>query len=306
MIDIIIVNWNSGSYLSKCVNSIFETNNIDKVRSILIIDNNSSDSSIDSLKANNKIKLIRNKVNIGFAKACNVGFKLCTSQFILLLNPDTRLLNNTLSDCLSFMNDNKAINVLGCQLLNDDGAISPSCSRFPTPIRILKDAIGLSKIAPFLFRPGIVMTDWDHKNSRYVDQVMGAFMLMQKSVFEMIGYFDEQFFVYYEEVDFSKRLAEKNGRSFFNSTIQAVHIGEGTTRNVKDFRLFLNVRSRVLYAKKHFSNTGYIIVWISSFMIEPFTRIIYLTFQGKIRQISQIWKGYRFFFTKGSNDFKNL
>jgi len=293
MIDIIIVNWNSGDYLEKCINSLFTTNNILSINKVFIIDNNSKDSSVNKIELNKRIKIIRNKVNTGFSKACNQGFQLSTSSYLLLLNPDTQLLNNTIADCVTFMNQNNEIDILGCQLLNDDGKITHSCSRFPTPLGILSDSLGLSKIAPSIFKPGIIMTNFDHKESRYVDQLMGAFMFMRKSVFEKIGYFDERFFVYYEEVDFSKRLAQKGGKSFFNADIKAIHTGEGTTSSVKGFRLFLNVRSRLQYAKKHFNFPGYCCVWVSTFFIEPITRSFFLIFSGKLSEIPDLFKGYR-------------
>lgn len=113
------------------------------------------------------------------------------------------------------MKERKEVDILGCQLLDDNGEVSHSCLRFPTPLGIFREITGLSSIAPSIFKPGIIMTDWDHKESRFVDQVMRAFMFMRKFVFEKVGYSDERFFVFYEEVDFSKRLSELGGRSFF-------------------------------------------------------------------------------------------
>jgi N-acetylglucosaminyl-diphospho-decaprenol L-rhamnosyltransferase len=293
MVDVIIVNWNSGDFLQKSIDSIFSTNNEDYINAIFIIDNNSTDGSINKITANKKIKIIRNETNNGFSKACNQGFKLSTSAYVLLLNPDTRLLNNTIPDCITFMNQNNQTDILGCQLLNDKGEITYSCSRFPTPLGIISDSFGLSKIAPSVFKPGIILTNWDHTESRYVDQVMGAFMFIRKSIFDKIGFFDERFFVYYEEVDFSKRLSEFGGKSFFNADIKAIHIGQGTTSPVKGFRLFLNLRSRIQYAKKHFNFIGYCSVCISTFFIEPITRTFFLLFSGKISEISDLFKGYK-------------
>lgn len=298
MIDIVIVNWNSGNYLEKCVNTIFLNENENYLDKVFIIDNNSSDFSLDRISESEKIIIIKNKENRGFSKACNQGFKLCTASYILLLNPDTRLLNTTLLDCVHFMNKKSDVDVLGCQLLDDNGKISHSCSRFPSPIGIFNDSTGLSKIAPFLFKPGTIMTDWDHKESSYVDQVMGAFMFMHTSLFKKIGYFDEQFFVYFEEVDFSKRLNMQGGKSYFNAAIKAIHTGEGTTSNVKGYRLFLNLRSRLLYAKKHFGIFGYFTTWFCTFFIEPFTRTFFLIISGKPKQVINIYTGYRLFFKR--------
>ena len=293
MIDVIIVNWNSGEYIKKCIDSIFSTNNKNLINTIFIIDNGSTDASLNKVELNKKIKIIRNKTNMGFSKACNQGFKLSTCTYVLLLNPDTQLLNNTIADCITFMNQNTETDILGCQLLNDKREITPSCSRFPTAIGVLSDSLGLSKIVPSLFKPAIILTNWDHKESRYVDQLMGAFMFMRRSIFEKIGYFDERFFVYYEEIDFSKRVAEKGGKSFFNANIKAIHSGQGTTNSVKGLRLFLNLRSRLQYAKKHFNYGGYACVWLCTFFIEPFTRSLFLLLSGKIDEISDLFKGYK-------------
>ena len=297
MIDVVIINWNSGDYLQKCIQSIFSTDNRNFVAKVFIIDNNSADLSLQKIRLNDKIVIVKNKENRGFAKACNQGFKLCSAPYILLLNPDTQLLDTTLEDCIAFMIKKNDIDILGCQLLDDDGNIGYSCSRFPSAKGIFFDATGLSKIAPSIFKPGIIMTDWDHKESRFVDQVMGAFMFFRKSIFEKVGYFDEQFFVYYEEVDFSKRLAALGGKSFFDADIKAIHSGEGTTSSVKAFRLFLNLRSRLQYAKKHFKLSGYLLVWISTYFIEPFTRTFFLLLKGKTREISQVFKGYKLLIT---------
>lgn len=293
MIDIVIVNWNSGHYLLKCLQSVFTEKNESFINNIFIVDNHSSDHALESLPVHFKQVIIKNIKNEGFAKAANQGFKLSCAPYVLLLNPDTQLLDTTLQDCTTFMEANPKIDILGCRLLDDEGETSPSCARFPTPSSMFIDCAGLSKIFPSLFKPAILMSDWDHKTSRYVDQVMGAFMFMRRSVFEEVGYFDEQFFVYSEELDFSKRLSELGGKSYFNATINAIHIGEGTTSTVKDFRLFLNLRSRLLYARKHFKATGYLLIWFGTYFIEPFSRIFFLLFSGKLKEVKAVFKGYK-------------
>lgn len=300
MVDIVIVNWNGGDYLYKCVETIFIPAKEEVVGHVFIIDNNSSDESLKKIRSHNKIVFIKNEQNNGFAKACNQGFKLCTSPYVLLLNPDTRLFDTTLSQCISFMRSHLDIDILGCQLLDDKGEVSYSCARFPTPFRYFYDLTGLSKVAPKLFTPAILMTDWDHRNSKKVDQVMGAFMFMRVSIFEQLGYFDERFFVYYEELDFSKRLSDARGVSYFNAAIQATHSGGGTTNNVKAFRLFLNLRSRLQYAKKHFSFAGYIFVALCTYAIEPVTRTIFLLLHGNFQEIREMLKGYALLITRDS------
>lgn len=293
MIDIVIVNWNSGNYLQKCIKSLLIETNYVHIYNIFIIDNNSNDFSLNKINYSSKIEIIKNAENKGFSKACNQGFKLCKSPYILLLNPDTQLNSETLQNCLSFMNAHSEIDILGCQLLDEKGNVSLSCCRFPTPLRFFYDASGLSKLFPRIFTPALLMSDWNHNTSRVVDQVMGAFMFMRSSVFKKIGYFDERFFVYYEELDFSKRLSNQGGKSYFDSNITAIHTGGGTTYLIKTFRLFLNLRSRLQYSKKHFKYSGYIFVWFSTFFIEPFTRIFFSLFKLRLNEIGEVTRGYK-------------
>jgi GT2 family glycosyltransferase len=303
-VDIVIVNWNSGNYLSTCLISVFTPENIAYINKVIVIDNNSTDDSLRGLIQNDKIVFIKNSENAGFSKACNQGFKICTAEYILLLNPDAQLLNNTLQQCCSFMQTSKNIDILGCQLLDDNNNITASCARFPTPKSFLYKSLGLVNLFPKIFTPPDLMFDWDHKESRFVDQIIGAFMFIRKEVFKKIGDFDERFFVYFEELDFSKRVAQSGGKSYFNADIKAIHSGHGTTKSVKAFRLFLNLRSRLLYAKKHFAKPGYLLVWISTMFFEPLTRIFFLLIRLKFKEAAQVIKGYQLllksFLSKGA------
>ncbi|MEP7141840.1 MAG: glycosyltransferase family 2 protein [Ferruginibacter sp.] len=301
MVDIVIVNWNCGPLLKKCIDSIVFSSNESLINRVFIIDNHSTDQSMEAISIHKKIELIRNSENLGFAKACNQGFRACTAPYVLLLNPDTQLWDNTIAGCLSFMEVHKDIDILGCQLLDDHGAVSVSCARFPTPFRLFIDATGLSKIAPALFTPAILMTDWNHLQSSCVDEVMGAFMFMHIDIFKKLGYFDERFFVYYEELDFSLRLAKAGGKTFYNSEIKAVHSGMGTTEAIKAHRLFLNLRSRLQYAKKHFSGTGYLIVYLSTFTIEFISRVFFLIISGRFKEVKDVIKGYQLLISSKSS-----
>ena len=139
------------------------------------------------------------------------------------------------------------------------------------------------------------MTDWDHTESRFVDQVIGAFMFMRGSIFKKAGYFDERFFVYFEELDFSKRLAELGGKSYYSTAIKAIHSENGTTMSVKGFRLFLYLKSRLQYAKKHFGYPGYSLVWLSTFFIEPISRFLFCVVRGKFVEVKELIQAYKLF-----------
>jgi hypothetical protein len=292
MIDIVIVNWNSHDFLRKCVLSISNSKQVDLVSNMIIIDNNSTDDSLQLLPVNDKLQVLKNTENLGFAKACNQGFKMSQSKYILLLNPDAVLLESTISDSFDYMETHQDVDVLGCQLLNDSNHITPTCARFPKPINFVYHSLGLSKIWPKIFHPPTLMTDWNHQESRFVDQVMGAYMFMRNTVFEKAGYFDERFFVYFEELDFSLSLKNAGGKSFYHSGIQAIHTGMGTTETVKAFRLFLSLSSRMKYAKKHFSMFGYLTVVFFTFTIEFLMRFLQLALKGNLSETKNLMKGY--------------
>src|SRR5207245_5442374 len=128
-----------------------------------------------------------------------------------------------------------------------------TCARFPTPRRFLSSILGLDRALPAMFPPHF-MVEWNHEESQEVDQVMGAFFLVRRSVFEALGGFDERFFVYFEEVDFSLRARKLGWRTFYLSVAQAYHLGSGlVTKPAQAARLFYSLRSRILYAYKHFN-----------------------------------------------------
>lgn len=291
-VDIVIVNWNSGTLLQQCVASVLASTALRQIGKIIIVDNDSADDSLQHLPVDACINIVTNNSNVGFAKACNQGFKMADADYVLLLNPDTLMYADTIEKCFQHMETHQETGILGCQLLDASGKITPSCARFPRAIDFVIHGTGLSRLLPNLFRPATLMTDWKHDVSREVDQVMGAFMFMRKKVFEEIGYFDERFFVYFEELDFSLRYRKSGGKIFFNADIKAIHSGMGTTDKVKAFRLFLNLRSRLQYARKNFSRFGFVAVYLSTFSVEFLVRMLMLLFSGRFSEVGDLLKGY--------------
>jgi GT2 family glycosyltransferase len=291
-VDVVIINWNSGTLLHQCVDSVLASAAVDKISSIIIVDNHSTDDSISILPQHHSIRIIYNNSNVGFSKACNQGFKAVQSDYVLLLNPDTMMYSETIENSILYMDAHPETGIMGCQLLDEAGRITPSCARFPRAVDFVIHGTGLSRLFPKVFRPATLMTDWKHDESREVDQVMGAFMFMRKSIFEHIGFFDERFFVYFEELDFSLRYHQAGGKIFFNAGIKAIHSGMGTTDKVKAFRLFLNLRSRLQYARKHFSTFGFVAVYLSTFSVEFLMRFFMLFFSGRFSEVKDLFKGY--------------
>ena len=190
------------------------------------------------------------------------------------------------------MESNPEISVLGCKQVDENGNIIPSCSRFPKLVNYLYDISGLSKIWPKIFKPATIMIDWDHKDSRYVDQVMGSFMLIKRYTLEKVGNFDERFFVYYEDMDLSKRIKEIGGKIFYSTDLEIYHEGGGTSKKVKDKRLYYSLKSRIRYGFKHFNRVNAILLFILTMFFEPITRLFWAIIRIKLGEIKIIIKAY--------------
>ena len=295
-VDIIIVNWNSGVLLRDCLKSIHHAADHDSFRlnRVVVVDNASCDGSADELEGcDMPLFIIENEVNRGFAAACNQGEAGSKADYLLFLNPDTHLNEDSLAKPLIFMEEdfNRHIGIAGIQLLDRDGEIARTCARFPTPGRFFSKMLGLDRVFPHAF-PSHVMSEWDHQESREVDHVMGAFFLIRRSIFEKLGGFDEQFFVYLEDLDFSFRACQAGWRSFYFTRAKARHRGGGTSEKVKALRLFYSLQSRILYGYKHFgwwSATG---LMLGTLLLGPLARLTLSAFRRSYEEIYETIKGY--------------
>ena len=250
---------------------------------------------------------MESKINLGFGRACNLGASYSDSEFILFLNPDARVYSETLKDVLAFMGEsgNTHIGICGVQLEDEDGNIARSSSRSPSAMGFLCNSTGLDKIFPSW---GNTMKDWDHLSTKTVDQVIGAFFLVRRSLFDSLKGFDERFFVYFEEVDFSFRAKNLGWASVYFSGAKAFHLGGGVSQQVKAERLFYSRRSGIQYIWKHFSILKIILVCFGTLIIEPFARIMQSLARRSIVSIKETLVGYallyRWLFTRLTRLFK--
>jgi GT2 family glycosyltransferase len=291
-VAIVVVNWNSGDQLRACVESVLKYGAETRL-SVTIVDNGSTDGSAELIATDPLVKVVRMGKNLGFAKACNLGARHAgNAEFLLFLNPDARLLSASLQRCVAFMHapGSESYAICGVALRATDGSVARSCGRFPTPKSFLALALGLDKIWPTL---GPTMREWDHCGVRQVDQVIGAFFFVRKSAFDLLKGFDERFFVYFEEVDFSLRAVRAGMRSAFLGDAVAFHAGGGTSESVRATRLFYSLRSRLLYSTKHFSRTGHVVVLFVSLLIEPLSRTFDAARKGGWSSVRDTWGGYR-------------
>lgn len=295
-LSIIIVNWNAGQQLRSCILSIVNTNfdGVDLCE-VVVVDNGSIDNSLDGVgELELNIKIIRNFLNKGFAAACNQGAQVSNAEYLLFLNPDTVMFENSLTKTLEFMEreENARVGICGIKLLDENGQFSTSCARFPSVRIFFGSATGLSKLLPSIFPPHL-LTAKECELSDVVDQVIGAFFLVRKSVYDKLKGFDEQFFVYFEEVDFALRAKKIGFDSYYMSGVSAYHKGGGCTDAIKATRLFYSLRSRFQYGKKHFSVINNIALFVITIFIEFSTRVALAIYRKSFSQLRETVKGYK-------------
>lgn len=295
-IDVVTVNWNSGALLRECVESVCIAAGGARLNvTIFVVDNASSDTSLSGIDGmSDSIVVIRNNENAGFGAACNQGARRGGAEFILFLNPDTRVTTHALTVPAQFlrMPEHADYAVCGVQLRDSDAAISRSCARNPSFGRLLNTSLGLPQLFP-AYPLGIPMSDWDHECSRDVDHVIGAFYLIRRAVFEQIGGFDEAFFVYLEDLDLSLRVQRAGYRIRYLADAQAEHIGGGTSRQIKARRLFYSVRSRIVYVEKHFSGLRRAVLKLTIYCIEPVVRGLNAVFHSDREKLKQTYQAFR-------------
>ncbi len=275
--DIVIVNWNTGSQLQDCLQSILPACSapILQLRQCIVVDNASSDGSADGLEGLPlPLVMIKNHENKGFSYACNQGAKAGESKYILFLNPDFRLFPNSLVKALRFLEGkrNERVGILGIQLVDKHGVVQRNVARFPTPDSLFYQMLGFDRLWPRRF-PSHFITEWDYRESREVDQLTGAFYLVRREMFEELQGFDERFFMYFEDLDFAYRAKRAGWKSYYLSGAQALHYGGGASNQAKARRLSYVLNSRVLYVAKHFGMPAAWGILLSSLGIEFWTRL---------------------------------
>ena len=296
-LGIVIVNWNSGDLLRECLATLptaaARLPQACPLQRVVVVDNGSIDGSDSALSLPGlDLVVLRNRDNHGFAAACNQGAAhVVDAKLILFLNPDTRLFANSLALPVATMDapEHARTGIVGIAMVDDSGKLVPSCARYPRAWHFASRALGLDRVWP---RAGHYMLEWDHAQTRQVDQVIGAFFMIRRELFEALAGFDERFFVYFEEVDLAWRARQAGWGSVFVAEARAYHKGGGTSSAVKDVRLFYSMRSRLQYGRKHFTLPEQLLLWAATFALEPISRAIHLAIGGRWREILEVAAAY--------------
>jgi len=259
-LSIIIVNYNVQRNLRQCLQSISRSRKEVSLETI-IVDNNSNDGSIEMVKEEfPEVELVENCQNLGFAKAINQGLKESEGRYLLLLNPDTIVLPDALGKMVEFMDGNPQAGALGCKLLNSDGSLQQSCRSFPTLTTAFFENTGLEKLFPrnkFIGRHR--MGYWGHNDIREVDQPTGAALMVRREIISQVGLMDEQFYMYYDDVDWCYRIKRKGWKIYFIPLAQIIHYGSQSSRSNMPEMKIQRYKSRHKFFRKHY---GMLSEWI--------------------------------------------
>jgi N-acetylglucosaminyl-diphospho-decaprenol L-rhamnosyltransferase len=255
-VAVVVVNYNTGSYLTRCLGSAYESAG-DAHLEVAVVDNDSRDGSADdAIRRYPHSRLISNRRNRGFAAAVNQGILATAAPFILLLNPDAEILAGTIGGFVKLARDRPRAGAIGPMIREPDGTVYPSARKVPTPV----EALGHAFLGPFLprnrFTRAYTMAGWDRRSERSVEWVSGSCMLLRRSALDQVGLLDERFFLYVEDVDLCRRLRLGGWDVRFSPELEVTHVGGVSTRGSK--RMTLEHSNSIFkYFVKHHS-TG---VW---------------------------------------------
>jgi GT2 family glycosyltransferase len=226
---------------------------------VIVVDNNSADNSVEMVKSKfPAYTILANKENLGFSKANNQAIRQAKGEYILLLNPDTVLQEDTLEKSLQFMDTHPKAGGLGVMMLDGKGNFLPESKRgLPTPKVAFYKIFGLSAIFPKSRKFGAYHLGYLDKNKTHeIDVLSGAYMFLRKSTLEITGLLDEDYFMYGEDIDLSYRITKAGFKNYYFPDTRIIHYkGESTKRSSINY-VFIFYRAMIIFAKKHFTNTN--------------------------------------------------
>ncbi len=256
-LSVIIVSYNVRHFLENALNSINRAmKNIEG--EIFVVDNHSDDDSPEMIREKfPDIHLIVNEKNLGFAAANNAALRRAKGEFIVLINPDTVVQEDTFTSLINFLSKNETVGLVGCKILNPDGTLQLACRRsFPTPWIAFTKVFGLSSLFPKSKIFGKYnLTYLDPDKSYEVDAVSGSFIFLRKRVYDQVGNLDDNFFMYGEDLDWCFRIQKAGWKIFYYPETQIIHYkGESTRRsNIDELKTFYDAMH--VFVRKHLSHS---------------------------------------------------
>jgi GT2 family glycosyltransferase len=255
-ISIVIVNWNGADLLRDCLASIAAKRGGLAVQ-VLVIDNDSWDGSREMVKEDfPQFQLVNSGANLGFGKANNLARELVKSDLVLFLNPDTVLLANSLTPMIEFMRQHPETGALGCKMLYPDGGVQEQgLQYFPSPWKEFLSSLfistgtrnGMRRFLPYL----------DPNRSAYATKLYGGCLLARKTVLDQVGWFDERYFMYAEDVDLCRAISDQGWKLFYLSTAEIIHVAGGVSKKAPSgFSVLMKCESIAALMRKYYGASG--------------------------------------------------
>lgn len=292
-LSIVIVSYNTKELLADCLNSIYKATK-PKLTEIFVVDNASHDQTEAYIKKKfPQVRLIANEKNVGFSKANNQALRIAKGKYILILNPDTKIMPGTIAKMETFMQSHPEAAVATCRVELANGSLDKDCRRhFPTPYRAMTHFLSLAKIFKgSRFFDQYYMGYLDENQQAEIDSCVGAFMFVRSSAIQKVGFFDEDFFFYGEDLDLCYRLKKAGYEILYTPITKVLHYKGAAsgmkptsthlskaTRQSKKRALYESVHAMELFYKKHLQEKyPFFINWLV---------LVSLKILGKIRVVN--------------------
>ncbi len=252
-LSVCIVNWNTRELLRACLRSLYQ-HPPDEPFEVIVVDNASADDSAKMVQAEfPQVILIPNKENLGYARGNNQAIQRARGEFILLLNPDTEVRPDTLSNALRFMREHPEVGAIGARQRFPDGRVQPSVRGFPTPRNLLFEVLGLARLFPRSRLFAAYRMHWfTYDRPMPVDQPMGTFLMVRRAVIEQVGLMDEAFPLFFNDVDWCYRIWQAGWQIWFVPAVEIVHHGGASTRQIRRAALRESHRALERFYRKHY------------------------------------------------------
>lgn len=255
ILSILIVNWNTRDYLLGALKSIYD-NPPESAFETIVVDNASADGSAEAAVQNfPHVRMFAMRENTGYAAGNNLAMRESRGQNLLLLNPDVVLREGALDHALELLASRENVSALAPRLVNPDGTVQNSLRGFPTPLSVLFEALGLSRLFVTSRLFGAYRMTWFHYDIEIpADQPMGTFLLIPRYVYETIGPMDEQFPIFFNEVDWLWRAKQQGFRALFTPEVEVVHYGGASTRQAAGKMVWESRHSLLAYYRKQYKS----------------------------------------------------
>lgn len=255
-ISVIIVSWNVGELLRRCLASIYTSRAATPTLEleVLVVDNASTDGTVAMVRSEfPEVRLVVNSTNLGFAAANNQGMRLAEGNYVMLLNPDTEVRGDAIGRMASYLDERPRVGMVGPKLLNSDGTIQSSRRRFPTLATAFVESTVLQRYVPkspvlrryyFLDRPD--------NSTQEVDWLVGACLMVRREVIQQVGMLDESFFMYSEELDWCYRIGKAGWSIVYLPQAEVVHhYGQSSEKDLPHRHIHFNM-SKYRFFRKHY------------------------------------------------------